>query len=108
MSDARLCPNCGYVLRLGHVSGSVTAGRYFVMELVYWAVLAVLLGFLWKSDRTGERVAGLGAIALLVGLFWRSRQRANRKALMERGAYYYCDQCHYHEEVSCAPEQPLP
>lgn len=95
MFDARLCPNCGYVLRLGQVPGSATVGRYFVMELVYWAALAVILGFLWSSDRTGERVAGLGAIALVVGLYWRSRQRANRKALMESGGYY-CDQCHYH------------
>jgi hypothetical protein len=107
MSDARLCPNCGYVLRPGHVSDSVTAGRYFVMELVYWAAFAVILGFLWSSDRTGERVAGLGAMALLVGLYWRSRQRANRKALTERGGYY-CDQCHYYEEASGAREPPSP
>jgi len=93
MSGTRLCPNCGYVLRAEGALSSVPVGRYLFRELLFWVALAVLLGFLWVASSTGERVAGVGAIALLVWLLRRSRGRAMRRGSCQSDRYH-CAYCH--------------
>jgi hypothetical protein len=93
MPGAKLCPNCGNVLRAEDAPDSAPVGRHLLRELLFWVALAAILGFLWTASGTGERIGGLGAIGLLIWLLRRSRRRAARNAISEP-AYYFCGYCH--------------
>lgn len=93
MRDVKLCPNCGNLLRAEGVPDPVPATRHLQRELLFWIALAVILGFLWTTSGTGERIGGLGAIVLLVWLLWRARRRAPGEAADGSGRYR-CEYCH--------------
>jgi len=90
MSDAKLCPNCGNLLRVDALV-PVPVGRLLLGVWLFWAAVALILAFLWSASSTGERIGASGAIALLVWLARRSRWRG-RDPVGEQ-AYYYCEQC---------------
>jgi hypothetical protein len=90
MSGAKLCPNCGNLLRVD-TPDPVPVGRLVLAVLLFWAAVALILAFLWSASSTGERIGALGAIALLVWFARRARRRG-REPVGDQ-AYFYCDQC---------------
>jgi hypothetical protein len=92
MPGEKLCPNCGNILRAEGLPDPVPAGRQLGRELLFWLALAMVLAFLLNAGTTGERVGGLGAIALLIWLVRRSRRRAAPAGDSATGRYR-CDYC---------------
>jgi hypothetical protein len=92
MPGEKLCPNCGNILRAEGVPDPVPAGRHLGRELAFWLALAVILAFLLSASTTGERVGGLGAIALLIWFQRRLRRSAAATGRTGTGRYR-CDYC---------------
>jgi hypothetical protein len=92
MPGEKLCPHCGNILRAEGVPDPMPPGRRFARELMFWLALAAVLAYLMGATTTGERVAGLAAIALLIWLLRRSRRRAAPAAASGTGRFR-CDYC---------------
>jgi len=92
MPGEKLCPNCGNILRAEGVADSMPAGRRLGQELLFWLALAAVIAYLMGATTTGERVGGLGALALLVWFLRRSRKRAAPLGDSATGRYR-CDYC---------------
>jgi hypothetical protein len=92
MPDAKTCPECGNVLQIREVPGSLTAVRLLATDLLLWATVALFLAFLWSPRADGEIYAALSAAALVVWALARARQRADLVVLAERGRHE-CERC---------------
>ena len=92
MPGEKLCPNCGNILRAEGVPNPVPTGRHLGRELAFWLALALIFAFLLSATTTGERVGGLGVIALLIWFQRRWRRRAAATGGAGTGRYR-CDYC---------------
>ena len=101
MAGEKLCPNCGNILRAEGAPDPVSDGRRFARELLFWLALAAILAFLMAATTTGDRVGGLGAIALLMWLRRRSGTRPAPASGSGTGRYRcdYCQGCFEGEEL---------
>lgn len=91
MPGPKLCPNCGNILRAEGLPDPIPA-RHLRQEILFWLAMAAVLAFLLGASTTGERVGGLGVIALLIWLRRRSRRGFAPPPGGETGRYR-CDFC---------------
>ena len=91
VSDAKLCPRCGNLLRFYEVPGMILDTRHFFSEIVFWSVLALILAMLWSSTSTDERLLEL--VVLVTWLVWRRLPSSSNEAPAE-DRRYFCEMCH--------------
>ena len=91
MTGPKLCPNCGDILRTEGLMEPIPS-RDLTREILFWLAMAAVLAFLLGASTNGDRVGGLGAIALLIWL----RRRSRKSLVRPSGAdseRYHCDYC---------------
>lgn len=95
--DAKGCPVCGVILRGYVVPDRSTVGRHVFGVFLFWAAITLWFAWLRSPRGDGDLYAFLGFLATIVWVVVRSRQRADRKAGIDRQRYY-CEQCGRHYE----------
>jgi len=95
--DAKGCPKCGVILRPYLVPDRSTVGRHMLAVLLFWTALALWFAWLRAPRGDGELYAFLGTIGTIAWVHLFARQRADRKAGIDRQRYY-CEQCGRHFE----------